>query len=245
MTINIERGLAQQHWFTMPIDRRAEWLARRWEIFFESTSWFTEVVHLDANQYSNEVLMSALATQREAIVALFSEHQILRGITGEQNELYCTGKGLGLLHISAQTSVVAVLLALQGAWMSGNSLSVVVDEKWRTLLQSLQQVIEADGSAMNLLTMIDEIQERVLFDDSELAMVIFLGSEPDARQFNRRLSVRAGALLSPIVESDARNAAFLRSSDFFLRLVCERVKTINVTAIGGNTALMEQGASSN
>ncbi len=245
MTINIERGLAQQHWFTMPIDRRAEWLARRWEIFFESTSWFTEVVHLDANQYSNEVLMSALATQREAIVALFSERQILRGITGEQNELYCTGKGLGLLHISAQTSVVAVLLALQGAWMSGNSLSVVANEKWQPLLRLLQHVIEPDGSAMNLLTMIDEIQERVLFDDSELAMVIFLGSEPDARQFNRRLSARVGALLSPIVESDARNVAFLRSSDFFLRLVCERVKTINVTAIGGNTALMEQGASSN
>lgn len=245
MTINIERGLAQQHWFTIPIDRRAEWLARRWEIFFESTSWFTEVAHLDANQYSNEVLMSALATQREAIVALFSECQILRGITGEQNELYCTGKGLGLLHISAQTSVVAVLLALQGAWMLGNSLSVVADEKWQSLLRLLLQVIESDASAMSLLKIVDATQSSMLFDDSELAMVIFLGLEPDARQFNRRLSVRAGALLSPIVESDARNAAFLRSSDFFLRLVCERVKTINVTAIGGNTALMEQGAISN
>ena len=79
--------------------------------------------------------------------------------------------------------------------------------------------------------------------ESLLEGAIYLGTETGARQFNRQLAQRDGSIITPVVETDPMNLPVLSRSDFLLRLVTERTRTINLTAIGGNASLMEQGVS--
>ncbi|GAA0793813.1 hypothetical protein [Marinobacterium sediminicola] len=163
------------------------------------------------------------------------------GPTGESNELYLTGRGVALIlgtEASTETLVACQLLA---ALACGNAVVL----RWPGQESWLSQLVEAlhqAGVPRALLAVDTDSPEPVLFSHSDLRMVIASCTPEQEIQLNRSLSAQEGVLLQLVAETDLQHCPLLTSPDFLLRLVTEKTRTINTTAVGGNATLLELGS---
>lgn len=242
--LNISRIVqGQLEWMNRSYFYRGELLTRFWSQLRRQPQWRELIHQLDGGLHTEATLHSLLQAQLRNVESTFAEPLVLSGITGERNTLSCTGKGLVLLRITSQTSVAAALLAFQGALLTGNALLVQTDLKWSALFSLLENQLEQVIPDLCLIQQLALTQQESVLQHPDLAAVVYLGQEPDSRVLNRLLALRVTSIISPMVESDALNLSLVAGIDYLFGLVTERTQTINLTAIGGNTSLMEQGAS--
>ncbi len=163
------------------------------------------------------------------------------GPTGESNELYLTGRGVALVlgtESSNETLVVGQLLA---ALACGNAVVLrwPGQERW---LSQLVEALQQAGVPRALLAIDCDTPEPALFNHPDLRLIVTSCSPEQEISLNRALAMQEGVLLQLVAETDLQHCPLLTSPDFLLRLVTEKTRTINTTAVGGNATLLELGS---
>jgi len=166
----------------------------------------------------------------------------LPGPTGESNELYLTGRGTALLLGNPQSTATAVACQLLAALACGNTVVLHWPEQaeWcQALVDRCHQAGIPRGALM--LNNTDQLPSLLLLPD--LRLVITSGTDEQVIALNRTLAAQDGMLVQLVAETDRKDYTELVSPDFLLRLVTEKTRTINTTAVGGNATLLELGSS--
>lgn len=234
----------QQIWQNLPISDRITVVQNFVTTLQRDPAWSTHMKTLDAGLHSEATIRSLLQTQIQQAERLFNTPALMPGITGESNELYCVGRGIVLVVATESASMAGLLLAIQGVLLAGNSVVLWPDSRWYTLQSSLMTHWQTVSSNPSLLISLSaEQQTDVVLHEPLIEGVIYLGTENGAIALNRQLAMRSACIITPVVETDSMNLPLLSREDYLLRLVTERTRTINLTAIGGNASLMEQGVS--
>ncbi len=233
----------QQRWQALALSERIRLVQNFIATLQRDPEWNTLSKTLDAGLHSEATIRSLLQAQMQQVETLLGESLLLPGVTGESNELYCVGRGITLLVATEHSSLSGLLLAIQGALLCGNSVLLWLDPRWFKLQSLLMKAWQVSAPQSVLASLSTEQQDAALLTEPLIEGTIYLGTEVEARKFNRKLAERDGSIITPVIESDPMNLSVLSRSDFLLRLVTERTCTINLTAIGGNASLMEQGVS--
>lgn len=167
----------------------------------------------------------------------------LPGPTGESNALYLNGRGLVLLLGTETGSETLVAVQLLAALACGNAVVLrwPGQESW---LGQLVEVLQQAGVPKALLAADSHTPEAELLNHPDLRLVITGCSPEQAIRLNRALAMQEGVLLQLVAETDLQLCTLLTSPDFLLRLVTEKTRTINTTAVGGNATLLELGSRS-
>ncbi|WP_434063934.1 L-glutamate gamma-semialdehyde dehydrogenase [Roseateles violae] len=163
-----------------------------------------------------------------AFAALCSEaersfaEQELPGPTGESNRLRLHARGLFAVVGGGEAGAAAVAAAL----LAGNSVLWLADDAAQRCPAFIKAGVPAAALRAAPLTALDG-----LLDAAGLAGVALAqGNEPLARQLQRRLARRSGAILPLIAAAGQPRQLY--------RFVAEQTLTVNTAAAGGNAALL-------
>jgi len=194
-----------------------------------------ELEHYDAS------LAKVITFHLEQGEAWLSTCHLMPGPTGETNELYTAGRGVGLL-IQDQTGLAgqqALIAQLTCALLAGNSVVVCSDDE--PFSHWLNSAISAAALPMNLVQQLPADAAQGLLE-CDVRVVGYVGTETATIELNRALSQRNGAIVSFISETDCEALPTALDPSLALRFVTERTRTINITAVGGNATLLELGS---
>ncbi len=167
--------------------------------------------------------------------------QSLISPTGETNELYTQGRGVAVLLVdsadkSANQAAIAVLVSLL---IAGNSVVACTDNKELTKL--LTTLSEDTAMPENLLQ-VSSREDYSAFLHLDIRNFALIGDSQTAIAINKELAAKPNAITSLVSETDLVALPNAKDPMLTLRFVTERVRTINITAIGGNAMLMELGS---
>ncbi len=163
------------------------------------------------------------------------------GPTGESNELYLTGRGVALVLGNPESSETLVACQLLATLACGNAavLRWPGQERW---LSQLVEALQQAGVPRALLAVDSDTPEPELIKHPDLRLVVTSCTPEQEISLNRALAMQEGVLLQLVAETDLQHCPLLTSPDFLLRLVTEKTRTINTTAVGGNATLLELGS---
>lgn len=198
--------------------------------------------------------LEQLPAHAEAIVTMRLGRQLLQdsaaleptlalpGPTGESNELYFTGRGVALVLGNEYSSQPLVSGQLLAALACGNAVVVHWPDQaeWTRMLVD---VCHHAGVPKGVLSLANTDDLTELLQTPDLRLVITSGTPEQIITLNRTLANQEGVLIQLAAETDIVNCPELISPDFLLRLVTEKTRTINTTAVGGNATLLELGSS--
>jgi len=199
----------------------------------------TALEHLPA--HAEAALTERLARQLLDDARPLGETLELPGPTGESNELYLTGRGVALVLGTEDSSETLVTCQLLATLACGNAavLQWPGHEQWLTLLvEALYQA----GVPRAMLALDTGTPEGQLLGLNDLRLVVLSCRPEQEIALNRRLAEHEGVLIQLVAETDLQHCPLLTSPDFLLRLVTEKTRTINTTAVGGNATLLELGS---
>lgn len=166
----------------------------------------------------------------------------LPGPTGESNELYLTGRGTALVMGNRESSLTLLSCQLLAALACGNTVVLHWPEQpeWG---QTLVNLCHQAGVPRGVLLLNNSDTLPVLLELPDLRLVITSGTPEQIIRLNRTLADLDGMLIQLVAETEGAHYPELISPDFLLRLVTEKTRTINTTAVGGNATLLELGSS--
>jgi delta 1-pyrroline-5-carboxylate dehydrogenase len=166
----------------------------------------------------------------------------LPGPTGESNELYLTGRGVVLVLGNEQSTHSLITCQLLAALACGNAVALHWPEQaeWSS---ALVDACHQSGVPKGALVLSEATSSKDLLQTPDLRLVISSGTPEQIIALNRTLAAQDGVLIQLVAETDTTNCPQLVSPDFLLRLVTEKTRTINTTAVGGNATLLELGSS--
>ncbi len=171
---------------------------------------------------------------------LAQTHQLV-GPTGETNELYTAGRGVAViiqdeLSTPAQQCAAAQVAA---AIIAGNGVILCSDDTAFSSL--LENAFMQSALPANLIQFAsNDAYQQIL--ESDVRIVGYVGNSAVEMQLNRQLAKRHGAIVSLVSETDTTNMPVALDPQLSLRFITERTRTINITAVGGNTTLLELGS---
>ncbi|MBV0932319.1 hypothetical protein [Marinobacterium weihaiense] len=199
----------------------------------------TAVDHLPA--HAEAALTERLARQILADALPLGETLEMPGPTGESNELYLTGRGVALVLGTADSTETLVACQLIAALACGNAviLQWPGQERWLT---ALVEALYTAGVPRAMLALDSSTAPAELFGLADLRVVVTSCTPDQEIALNRTLAQYDGVLLQLVAETDIQHCPLLTSPDFLLRLVTEKTRTINTTAVGGNATLLELGS---
>jgi RHH-type transcriptional regulator, proline utilization regulon repressor / proline dehydrogenase / delta 1-pyrroline-5-carboxylate dehydrogenase len=173
---------------------------------------------------AGRTLPDALAEIREAVdfcryYAVLAEDQFeaplrLDGPTGESNELSLHGRGV-FVCISPWNFPLAIFVGqVAAALAAGNSVLAKSAEQTPLIAARAAELAHAAGVPADVLTHLVGGGEvgAALVADARCAGVAFTGSTATARQINRTLAARDGAIVPLIAETGGQNAMFVDST---------------------------------
>ncbi len=167
---------------------------------------------------------------------LIAETEWMPGPTGETNELYCAGRGTFLVAGNGETALAGQLAA---ALVAGNTVVLCAEgEVGTALVADLAKAGCPDRVVQQYANPSDEELAHVPGIDG----VAFCGDAQQVHKMDVALSLREGALVQVVAETDTQNLPEIGSPVYLLRFVTECTRTINITAVGGNATLLELGS---
>lgn len=186
-------------------------------------------------------LMSAFTYQYRHTAAISSKTHSLVSPTGETNELYTQGRGVSLLlaDSGADNAPKAVIAMLVAMLLSGNSVVVCSDNEQVTWL--ITMLIQSPVLPLGVLQLAQKDSYAALIGQ-DIRNVALIGDSQAAVALNKQLSARPNAITALVAETDLAGLPNAKDPMLALRFVTERVRTINITAIGGNAMLLELGS---
>lgn len=169
------------------------------------------------------------------------ETRLMPGPTGETNELYTAGRGIFIIASSKEASSSAIVGMVTTALLAGNCAILALDENHHALGKKLSETIISSGVLQDVIQLapIDSIE--TLIDDTSTSGVAYAGTSVQTKILNTQLAARDGLIAQLIAETDLTSLSTITDSNYILRFITEKARSINVTAIGGNAALLELG----
>ncbi len=173
--------------------------------------------------------------------ALIAETQLMPGPTGESNELYTAGRGIFIIRCSADAPITALVGMVAASLLAGNCIILSLAQEQQQNAHKLQSTLLSAGIAQAVVQVAEVSAGEELSKEPSTAGVAYVGSSAESLKINRQLAAREGLLAQLIAETEFTSLSTITDSYFILRFITERTRTINVTAIGGNAALLELG----
>lgn len=163
---------------------------------------------------------------------------MLTGATGESNELYIQSRGKTLVVATDSAQPLPMMAQLIAALVAGNPVQISYPNQPEIAEQAVQ-ALRGAGVPAEMLTVLEDFAALNMADLSQVAVT---GSIAEVQQLAGQLSQTDGILTQVIAVTDMVGCHEVFAPEYLHRLVTERVKTINTTAIGGNASLLELGA---
>ena len=166
------------------------------------------------------------------------EHSKQSSITGELNEYYYERKGTIILYFSEEIefgfflSFIFCQLLISNKIIMNNILEeyYLLYEKDLDLFRNLfEQQIKIES--------LTQIQEKL--EKDKVNLLVLFGNKINGSQFSKIVSKRNDYIIKIIHESNLQTPLCIIDQDRAFSYCNERVKTTNLTAIGGNTDLLE------
>ncbi|WP_026971084.1 hypothetical protein [Aliagarivorans marinus] len=184
------------------------------------------------------------AFQCRQMLRLSALEQSLPSPSGESNEYYLSGRGLVFVYSTQGDDDYRWYVATIAALAAGNAVQLASDfPELDSMLASFSETLylrqlPADG----LLTGCECIDLQHQLASHQYAALCYYGEAELAQAIRLQLAEGDGPIIPFICEVLGDPQASLTHPDFLLQLVCERTRTTNLTAIGGNTELLTLGS---
>lgn len=172
---------------------------------------------------------------------MLDEVQRLIGATGESNDLYVTARGKTMVIGGESAKTLAILGQLVAALLTGNEVILRCPSQDEMCIAAVKALYEA-GISDDVISIANDSQTVTLLHIDRLAQVAVAGSRAEVQAISQMLAETDGILTQVIAVTDMVGLVEMLAPDYLYRLVTERVRTINTTAIGGNASLLELGA---
>jgi len=240
-------------WNDLGVTSRGE-LLQAWAVLLSSHALSAE---LSSNQSLTKQLLSKqqilLMDEEATILAsqmanyhvrqafeLIAGTETMPGPTGETNTLTPVGRGVFVIAADCEVPITAIVGFITCALVAGNSVILALSEQ-PIIADHLCMSLKEVGFKKSVVCHVPYSELEVLIKTPSIAGVAFMGSTPQAININRSLASRQGQIASLIVETDLQKLPTLADSYLILRFISEKTQTINVTAVGGNAALLTLG----
>lgn len=166
--------------------------------------------------------------------------QSLVSPTGETNELYTQGRGVSFLLIDSDepNSQLAFMAMMTALVATGNSVIICSNNPWVENAMKTHQYQRLLPEGLVSLIPKDGYHELMTHD---IRNFVFIGNASKTVEINEALSMRPNAITSLVAETDLKALVHSKDPMLALRFITEKVRSINITAIGGNATLLELG----
>jgi RHH-type proline utilization regulon transcriptional repressor/proline dehydrogenase/delta 1-pyrroline-5-carboxylate dehydrogenase len=211
---------AKQEWAVMSVDDRAACLERAADLLEKKMPEFIKILCLEGGKQINDCMSEV----REAVdycryYAVRAREdcqiQILRGPTGESNQLRLEPRGI-IVCISPWNFPLAIFLGQVTAALAAGNVVIAKPAEQTPLVATLAiQLLHQAGvpkAAVQLLPGSGEVVGAALVADERVAGVMFTGSTDTAKQINLTLANRSGPIVPLIAETGGQNAMIVDSS---------------------------------
>ncbi len=165
--------------------------------------------------------------------------QEMPGPTGETNTLYCAGRGTFVIAIDESAPLAALLGQMAAVLVAGNCAILALPDPLYATANKLVSLANQAGIPAAVLQHVSESQLQQLLASKALAGLAYSGPQQAGLVFNRQLAEREGPLGQLVLDFQLET---LGQPDYLLRFITERTRTINITAVGGNSSLLELGS---
>ena len=173
---------------------------------------------------------------------VIEEAQVMPGPTGESNELYSAGRGTFILSGNDDASPSAFVGMMTSALLAGNCVVISLPDVLNDIADKLLSTLLAVGIPEFVVQIAPAGATTLLMSESSTAGVIYAGDSAEVIEINRRLAERQGLLAQLIAETELTLLSTITDTYYILRFITEKTRTINITAIGGNAALLALGS---
>ncbi len=218
-------------WRLLPAMKRAEYL---------QSATDTLVKLLDNKPKARKAIKHILkqATQLD-------KRTMLKGATGESNELYNQARGKTLVMGLKEAEKLPILVHVISALLTGNQVGIYSSGEDNFAEKVVDILIENGLSEAVIYLNIADSKEKIdeMVNDKRLAQVGVVGTIEEVKALSAKFSQTDSILTQIIPIIDQENLSEIFSPDYLHRFSTERVMTINTTAIGGNASLLELGVS--
>ena len=211
-----------------------------------------------ANNLTQHTTCGSLASatvryQQQRALSLLADELPLPGPTGETNVLYSCGRGVFVLSAAEQEpltehdndTMLAIIALASVALLAGNSLLLVLPPRLAALQRQLFVTLSAAGVPGPVVHSLDYATLPTLVCQLPIAGVAYVGDLHGGQQLARQLADRGGMLVPLITALNGQVLTAVSDEHLLLRFIHERTCTVNITAMGGNTSLLAQGARDN
>ncbi|MBP6117341.1 MAG: aldehyde dehydrogenase family protein [Neisseriaceae bacterium] len=192
-----------------------------------------------AQNLNDTAAQHMIAFQRQCAAEHIAKVQVMPGPTGESNELYCSGRGVFIVHADADAPLSATVAALSAALLAGNTVVLALPEGQTPGANAMEQALVQAGCARGVVQVAQIADLNQLITHPLLAGFAYAGSSAGAHDWLNQLAQQDGALTQLVAETDFNGLSTVGESTYCLRFITERTRSINLTAIGGNASLME------
>ncbi|SEI71093.1 hypothetical protein SAMN05421831_10845 [Allopseudospirillum japonicum] len=182
-----------------------------------------------------------LWTHFNQVSATWDQTLVLPGPTGESNELYLTARGLSFIYAEKNAAESLILGQIFASLLCGNSVLCCLPEH-KELLQQVEQVLTQAKLPAGVFTPAQVEDLAQALQRPELRLMQAVLTEPtQVIPWCQRLA-QGTQVLVPLIYEAYPDGRTLLMPDYLLKLVTERTRTINTTAVGGNATLLELGS---
>ena len=195
-----------------------------------------ETISTQLTQELNKVFHYQLI-QSETVV---DKTKSLISPTGETNELYTQGRGVSLLVEDAEenNSTKALVAMLAAMLIAGNS--VIICSNSTAIKELVDNINTKLDLPKGLLQQVEKNGYKSLIEQ-DIRNLAFIGKPTEAAKINQALAIRPNAIVGLVAETDLTALPNSKDPMLILRFITEKVRTVNITAIGGNAMLLELG----
>ncbi|PJE80185.1 Bifunctional protein PutA [invertebrate metagenome] len=241
--IETEQALANatkafRHWHTTSVEQRAQYLESLAEQLEQNTP---ELVAL-CQREAGKTLQDSMDEVREAVDfcryyaqearKLFTPQE-LQGVTGENNTLYLTGRGV-FICISPWNFPLAIFMGqIAAALVAGNTVIAKPAEQTSLIAAKAVSMIFKAGFPEDVIQLLPgegAVIGQQLTSDPRIAGVAFTGSTATARKINQNLANKTGAIVPFIAETGGQNAMIVDSTALLEQTVTDVIQSAFASA---------------
>lgn len=169
----------------------------------------------------------------------------LPGVTGEKNELWFESRGLTAIIIDQGMEIDALAAALTAALVNGNPVNVCVHPTLEPYANQLLHQLKGRFIPADMMTILPWENRNQAIESPVLRLACLAGSSDVIYNIAQRLAERQGIIIPIVIEMDPSLKTTFSDPRLSTLFGCEKTYTVNTSAIGGNTTLLEMGSNTN
>jgi len=170
-----------------------------------------------------------------------ADEMLMPGPTGESNHLFTAGRGIFVVSCDESAPLVSMVGMICSALLAGNCIILSFSDAQAPTADMLLSTLLSAGVPKCVAQVAPLGATSLLISDVATAGVAYVGDKAEALKINQQLASRKGLLAQLVLETDLVDFSHITDSYFILRFITEKTRSINITAIGGNAALLALG----